>query len=39
MNTNKPYIEFRKNSDFSGILTDTFGFILTFSLALVFYII
>lgn len=24
---NKPYIEFRKNSDFSGILTDTFGFI------------
>ncbi|WP_282044084.1 hypothetical protein [Winogradskyella flava] len=27
MNTNKPYIEFRKNSDFSGILTDTFGFI------------
>ena len=24
---NRPYIEFRKNSDFSGILTDTFGFI------------
>lgn len=24
---NKPYIEFRKNSDFSNILTDTFGFI------------
>ena len=23
----KPYIEFRKNSDFSNILTDTFGFI------------
>ncbi|EDP70321.1 hypothetical protein FBALC1_06178 [Flavobacteriales bacterium ALC-1] len=27
MHINKPYIEFRKNSDFSGILTDTFGFI------------
>ncbi|WP_426429791.1 hypothetical protein ACPX19_09630 [Winogradskyella sp. HB-48] len=24
---NRRYIEFRKNSDFSGILTDTFGFI------------
>ena len=24
---NKPYIEFRKQSDFSAILTDTFGFI------------
>ncbi|WP_411894428.1 hypothetical protein [Winogradskyella sp. A2] len=24
---NRPYIEFRKQSDFSGILTDTFGFI------------
>ena len=27
MRINKPYIEFRKNSDFSGILSDTFGFI------------